>query len=218
MHLDVIKLLDKDVAAYYASKVKSNKDLWIDRGGFYTLGTSTYLDDPEVYPAIAQAINLNTKMVLNGLWHHITEALPKHWVPNKAVHLPDTGYMGAHIFTPESNGTQGHPHIDEPFTRIKWGQHFSNPFSFTLALEMPKVGGGLDFWPNATDEEIEAFIQDDALPEHDHVRYAEGFLYVHDGLTPHRIANCGDMEEGEPRITLQGHGVTLEDGTTAIYF
>jgi len=34
MHLDVIKLIDKDTAAYYAHKVKSNKGLWVDRGGF----------------------------------------------------------------------------------------------------------------------------------------------------------------------------------------
>ena len=218
MHLDVIKLLGKSTAAYYSRRVKSRDDLWIERGGFYTIGASTYLDNPEAYPAIAQARNLNTKMVLAGLWHPLTEALPKHWVPNREVHLPKTGYMGVHIFTPASNGKQGHPHIDEPFTRVDWGQHFSNPFSFTLALEMPKAGGGLDFWPYATNEQIEDYIEEDALPEHDHIRYAEGFLYVHDGLTPHRIANCGDMEEGEHRITVQGHGVTLEDGTTAIYF
>lgn len=218
MHLDVIKLLDKDAAAYWADRVKYWRQLWVDRGGFYTIGASTYLDDPEVYPAIAKARNFNTKTTLAGLWHPLTEALPKHWVPNRAVHHPYTGFMGVHIFTPETNGTQGHPHIDEPFTRIDWGQHFSNPFSFTLALEMPKAGGGLDFWPNATDEQIEDYIEEDTLPEHDHIRYAEGFLYVHDGLTPHRIANCGDMEEGEHRITVQGHGVTLEDGTTAIYF
>ena len=218
MHLDVIKLIDKDDAAYYADRVKFWRHLWLDRGGFYTLGASTYLDDPEVYPAIAKARNFNTKAVLAGLWHPLTEALPKHWAPNKAVHLNDTGYMGVHIFTPASNGKQGHPHIDEPYTRVDWGQHFSNPFSFTLALEMPKAGGGLDFWPYATNEQIEDYIEEDTLPEHDHIRYAEGFLYVHDGFTPHRIANCGDMEEGEHRITVQGHGVTLEDGTTAIYF
>jgi len=218
MHVDVIRLLSKDKAKSYADKIKRREHLWVERGGFYTIGASTYLDDPKAYPTIAMMHNEEVKALWGELWFQLTNALPRHWVGQQAVHHPHTGFMGAHIFTPETNGTQGHPHIDEPFTRVAWRQHFNNPFSFTLALEMPKAGGGLDFWPDATDKEIEDYIAEDTLPPHDHIRYAEGFLYVHDGLTPHRIANCGDMEEGEHRITLQGHGVTLEDGTTAIYF
>jgi hypothetical protein len=56
------------------------------------------------------------------------------------------------------------------------------------------------------------------VPEFTHLRYEAGTMYVHDGLKPHRIANCGDMVDGEHRITIQGHGVTLSNGVTAIYF
>ena len=218
MYIDVIRLLSKGTANSYAEKIKRRETLWIPRGGFYTIGASTYLDDPKAYPARAKQLNSETKALWGQLWYQLTNAMPRHWVPKQAVHHPCTAFMGAHIFTPETNGTTGHPHTDEPYERVNWGQNFSNPFSFTLALEMPAAGGGLDFWAGVTDEDIDLYNQASELPPHEHMRYEEGFLYIHDGLTPHRIANCGDMEKGEHRITLQGHGVTLEDGNTAIYF
>lgn len=214
----VIKLIHPTKAASVAGRVKRLKPYWIPRGGFYTIGASTYLDDPAVYPALAQYTNLATAQFWGVLYDKILTALPVGYCPTRGVHKEGTALIGAHIFTPETNGVQGNPHIDEPYERIDWGQKYSNPFSFTLALEMPKAGGGMDYWPDATDADIEWYNERGELPPHEHLRYEAGFLYVHDGLTPHRIANCGDMEEGEHRITLQGHGVTLEDGTTAIYF
>lgn len=216
MNINIIKLLDPARATRIAQLVKMRKHLWMPRGGFYTIGASTYLDDPEMYPVLAEYTNLALKELWHGLQFEVMAALPRGF-----AHAPflksGTAMMGCHIFTPETNGTAGHPHIDEPYERIDWGGEISNPFSFTLALEMPRAGGGIDYWPDATDGEIDHFMFTGNMPPHEHFRYETGFLYVHDGLTPHRIANCGDMEEGEHRITLQGHGVTL-NGRTAVYF
>jgi hypothetical protein len=214
----VIRLLSTAEAEYYAKEIKYKKRYWIPRGGFYTIGASTYLDDPAAYPALSWYTNPVNWRLLGRLQDDLIAALPDGYCPNRGETVTGTAMIGAHIFTPETNGVQGNPHIDEPYERIDWGQKYSNPFSFTLALEMPKAGGGMDYWPDATDADIEWYNERGELPPHEHLRYEAGFLYVHDGLTPHRIANCGDMEEGEHRITLQGHGVTLEDGTTAIYF
>jgi len=218
MQIDTIPLLDTRRAEHYANQVRIRKDLWLPRGNFFTIGASTYLDEPHVYVVLAQYTNPAVANMWGWLQDEVLRALPERFVPKFAFHAHDTAMMGAHIFTPKTNGAAGHPHVDEPFKRINWGSSITNPFSFTLALEMPEAGGGLDYWPEATDQAIEEFIKTDELPAPEHLRYTPGVLYVHDGLTPHRIANCGDMADGEYRITLQGHGVTLEDGTTAVYF
>jgi len=112
----------------------------------------------------------------------------------------------------------GNPHIDEPFTRVDFGElSWSDPFSFTLALALPAVGGGVDFWWDFTDKDIETFISEEALPEPQYSPYTVGNLYLHTGDTPHRIANPGDIAEGEVRITLQGHGIHV-DGGALLYF
>jgi hypothetical protein len=126
--------------------------------------------------------------------------------------------MGFHNFEFKSNGRQGNPHIDEPFKRIDWGVEYTNPFSFTLALELPEVGGGLDYWRDCSDAQLDEFNAIGRLPPHTRFPYEVGKLYAYDGLTPHRIANFGDMKPDEARITIQGHGVTLADGITAVYF
>ena len=128
------------------------------------------------------------------------------------------GYPSFHVFDDRVGDTVGHPHIDEPFKRVAWPEPFTNPFSFTVAVELPSEGGGLDYWPDYTDEQIDAYIATDELPEPEYIPYQLGTMYVHDGFTPHRIANRFGVKAGEYRITLQGHGATLASGTTVVYF
>ena len=218
MELDIIKVLPPQRALAFANRVVAREDLWIDRGGFYTIGASTYLDSPSFYPVFAKYTNPVLDHLLHELQYDVMDALPKRFVPNTAKRLHGTAIMGIHIFDPQSNGQLGNPHIDEPFKRIDWGVTYSNPFSFTVALALPEVGGGLEYWPTWTDSEIDMYRKNDPLPRPERLTYEVGMMYVHDGLTPHRIANFGNMGLGEHRITIQGHGVTLADGVTAIYF
>ena len=218
MELDIIDVLPPHRADAFARRMKERSDLWVDRGGFYTIGASTYLDSPAFYPVFAAYTNPVLEHLLHELQYDVMDALPKRFVPDRARRLHGTAVMGVHVFDFKSNGQQGNPHIDEPFKRIDWGVTFSNPFSFTLALELPAVGGGLDYWSTWTDEEIDTYHKHDSLPIAERLAYDVGKMYVHDGLTPHRIANFGDMTPTEHRITIQGHGVTLADGITAIYF
>lgn len=218
MKIDTIDILTRVTAQTFANRIRNNRRLWIPRGGFYTVGASTYLDSPELYPVLANYTNPMVEAILHDLQFQVMDALPKRFVPTRAKRMHGTAVMGFHIFDFESNGHQGTVHIDEPFRRIDWGVEYSNPFSFTLALELPAVGGGMAYWSGYTDAELEYFNEVQELPTGECLSYEVGKLYVHDGLTPHRIANFGDMKPDELRITIQGHGVTLADGVTAIYF
>ena len=220
MKIDTLDVLTPTTAQAFANRIRNSRRLWIPRGGFYTVGASTYLDSPEFYPVFAHYTNPMVESILHDLQFGIMEALPERFVPHAPRRMHGTAVMGFHIFDFLSNGAQGKPHIDGPFKRCDWGVEYANPFSFTLALELPEVGGGFDYWEGYSDYEIEYYAIRGAAELPDPVRfpYEVGKLYVHDGLTPHRIANFGDMKPDECRITIQGHGVTLADGVTAIYF
>jgi hypothetical protein len=62
-----------------------------------------------------------------------------------------------------------------------------------MLLEQPAAGAGMDYWPDSTDEDLNRAITEGIYPPHEHLQYELGVLYTHDGLTPHRIANKGDM-------------------------
>lgn len=220
MQLDTIRLLDPETAQAFANQIKRRGDLWIPRGMFYTIGASAYVDTPAMYPVLCQYTNPVLEHLWNNLQYEVMDNIPARFAPKAARRVNRTAIMGAHIFTPTTNGVRAPIHTDAPYERINWGGEITNPFSFTLALEMPAVGGGLDYWPEHNTSHVDMLnrLPAKALPEPTHLRYEAGTMYVHDGLTPHRIANCGDMVAGQHRITLQGHGVTLSDGVTAIYF
>jgi len=65
-----------------------------------------------------------------------------------------------------------------------------DPLTFTVAIELPCGGGGLDYIENEKPQ---------------HLSYTEGQIVVHDGSVVHRIAPFKECIMGDYRITLQGH-------------
>jgi len=55
--LQEIKVFTPNEAALITDRVMGLLTYHINRGGFYTLGAASYLDDPLAYPAIANAFN-----------------------------------------------------------------------------------------------------------------------------------------------------------------
>ena len=125
MYCDVIKLLPRHRALAYAAAIKRRKELWLPRGGFYTLGATTYLDEPDMYPALSEYTNVVVSHLWGNLQYEVMDAIPKHFAPKRAYRKKGTTIMGAHMFTPETNGHTGNPHIDEPYKRINWGDRKS---------------------------------------------------------------------------------------------
>ena len=204
-----------------AERIKaSDRAHWIDRGHFWTLGAATYQDDPMNYPALAEKHNPYLWEVFGKEQEDVLNAL-EEVLGISGYHRKGTALPSFHIFDHRASGMVGHPHIDEPHLRVWWPSKVTNTFSFTVLLEAPQHGAGLDIWHDYSDLEVELFEKRGVLPEPDYFAYDLGRLVIHDGLTPHRIANPAPqylVEQGEWRISLQGHGATLENGLTALYF
>lgn len=209
-----VPLLNEKVSEHYANTVKKLRPHWIERGEstFFTIGASTYndliiSDGHATYYEVAEKQNPLIAEHFTPLLALTYEAIEKCF-HHPVIELPLAGLTGFHIFGEgaERHPDGGHIHTDEPFQRILWPEPFANPFSFTLALELPDGKGGLDYWENGA-------TQRTYLP------YEIGHLYIHDGRFPHRIASDHMPTKEKPRITLQGHGALLLDtNRIGVYF
>ena len=220
--LEVLPVFTPEQCDRLAKHVVNQAHYMIKRGeGFYTLGASTYLDDPMHYEGIAANTNILLEREFPAVLVAVDAVLSEHFkVPATHTNIHSNGLAlpGFHIFDSNSAGLEGSVHIDEPYDRIDWrGVEWHSPFSFTVPLQLPTLGGGLDYWPNVTDEEMETYEREGALPPFEYLAYAVGNMYLHDGHTPHRISNRHPVPLDEYRISIQGHGVHTADGIV-VYF
>ena len=119
----------------------------------------------------------------------------------------------------------GELHCDLQYKHLDWSGYgevdFERPLSFTLALQLPSCGGGLNVWDFeyreslglSKDEIRQLFNQ---RRQHVHP-YREGFCALHSGHLVHQIAPIPQTKDGEARITLQGHAL-LCDGVWRLYW
>jgi hypothetical protein len=201
--------------------VKALKDFWIDRSYFYTLGAATYQDHPTAYPGIANCTNT----ILQQYFYASPEFQLLHRVlcqthGGDVTLKPGFAYPGFHIFTARTNGYKGSLHVDEPYKSLKLPEGWHTPTSFTLPVELPANGGGLNIWaPSSLPLDLDFHESDPTIPPPDqYLQYDVGVLYKHSGLFYHQIANNHDMTPADARITLQGHTVTMPDGEIIAYF
>jgi len=199
---------DPDLVTSTLNAVHTACDRWMPRGHFHTLGASAYLDDIGDYIAAANAQRQWMLDTFKDAYDVIGTAL-SGVVPERnltTVLQPFAAAPGFHIFEHDAMGYEPSKHLDLPFQRVLWPEPFSNPFTFTVLLEQPEAGAGSDWWAT--------------LDSHDPTRviYELGAIYIHDGLTPHAIAPLL-IENGEYRITLQGHGAyMMHSDVLAVYF
>jgi hypothetical protein len=98
---------------------------------------------------------------------------------------------------------------------------FGDPLSFTLAIALPKGGGGLQVW-NIEHREIVGKSLDEMRAvfksrESRYEPYKAGEMVIHSGHTVHQIAPMTGMALDDERITLQGHGI-LASGIWHLYW
>ena len=177
-------------AAAWGLVVKGARAHYTDREGFFTLGAAAYLDGPEEYPQLAKTGNQILSTRFNLLYKRLTGVLEEHF--QKPVLMGSEALPGFHIFG-YSPGKEASVHVDTPHERVLRFKElqYSTTFSFTVPLELPHSGGGLHIWDT------------DGIPQYH--EYQLGRLYMHSGKELHQIANT--VQEGELRITLQGHGI-----------
>mgnify|MGYP005989179165 CR=1 FL=1 len=187
-------------------KIFSLKDMWVSRSDdypFYTLGRCAYLDGKT--DAYYKNLEQENEILINTFAHlytHVGEVLNAAFYED--VFLPkDLRVPGFHIFPSDKKFLKiaGNWHQDYP--HITLGLEPVDTFAFTLAIQLPKSGGGMDF--------IDPFHQQQ------HLAYNEGDLVIHTGEEIHRIAGMKEYVPNEYRITLQGH-IVRRDGLLEAFF
>lgn len=186
--------------------VLSLRDMWVSRSDefeFYTLGRCAYLDGKtKAYKDNLKEENNILVEKFSGLYTYILDVLNDAFGEN--VYLSkDLRVPGFHIFPSDKNnlGKAGKWHEDYPHLIL--GLDPIDTFAFTMAIKLPKSGGGMDF--------IDPFHQQR------HLAYNKGDLVIHTGEEIHRIAGMKKYVKGEYRITLQGH-VVRKDGILEAFF
>jgi hypothetical protein len=219
-------LLSPEECADVRAGLHALRERWISRHDwvpFYTLGAASYLD------AVRNADAYETRAAEhNGLlgerfgWLHERVAA----VLSKALDAPVACHErfarpGFHIYLYSAAFAvpTASIHRDLQYESLRWraseSPDLTNPVSFTLAVTLPRAGGGLNVWDIATPdlggltpEEIRALIR--SCPPRLHA-YRTGTLILHSGHMVHQIAPMPGMQEDDERLTLQGHGIRCGD-------
>ena len=173
-----------------------------DEFPFFTLGKSAYLDgNSGTYYKGADGMNLTLFRTFNSFYKEVAGKLSTflgEWV----VFNPKLALPGFHIFPadPKLLSVSGNWHLDSPHETLGIGD--KDVHAFTIAVEMPTGGGGMDFRFGGDEDQ--------------YVEYNVGEMFIHSGMVPHRIASYRQYVEGDCRITLQGH--IVRDGKDLIMF
>jgi hypothetical protein len=220
-----VELLSPQECLEVRSLVHQLKKSWLKRAPslpFYTLGTASYFhtvsENPTgKYDAVIDRYNPLLWEHFSWLYERLADALtqklaaPVHY-PKERLALP-----GFHIFLAHKVFEQPMAaiHRDLQYKQHKWepeaAADFSNPISFTLAIALPKSGAGMNIW-NLHHDEVDKLPQaeiDRLLPtrkQYFHA-YELGKFALHSGLFLHQIAPIKNLQPGDERITLQGHGL-----------
>ena len=111
-------------------------------------------------------------------------------------------------------------HIDQPQTSHKWKNGMLSASSFTIAVDLPKCGAGLNVWQDESVfnninsvffYEMSKENQLAIIKNAEYFPYKLGYIYEQSGLTRHQITCHGDVMKGERRITVQGHLVETNE-------
>ena len=146
-------------------------------------------------------------------------------------------YLDAPICYPEHLALPGfhiilaHPTFERPLADIhldlqhqqhQWhdGYHRQH-ISFTLAVQLPQFGAGMNYW-NLHYDELEGrslgeMKQMTQTRQKQFFPYQLGKLVLHSGLFAHQIAPFVEIQPDDLRITLQGHG-TCDRGVWHLYW
>ena len=110
-------------------------------------------------------------------------------------------------------------HVDLPHTSHNWECDVLAVSSFTIAIELPKCGAGLNIWlDDSIFDTVDTVFFDQMNSEEQkavtngavYMPYKLGYIYEQTGLTRHQITINGNVTEGEKRISVQGHMVETE--------
>jgi hypothetical protein len=223
-NLGEIDVLSVDECRQVADAVLDLREDWIVRspgGQFFTLGVNAYMDLAQAVDADAAYFGpaRSANQMLKQQFAGVHDTLAK--VMEQALSLPtryadDLAMPGFHVWVgrgiPSRAGAS--IHFDLQYQRVLARPryaHASGTVSFTLPVRLPAAGSSLRVWPSCTypdDASRVAAIRQTA-PEV--VPYHLGCAIVHSGHVLHQIGATPSVQPDDLRITLQGHGLVVDD-------
>ena len=235
-----LPLLDAEQCRAIVRQLEGLEADWTDRSlqsnrSFCTLGRASYLDvcmpdaDAETaYYARLPASNALLLAHFQPLYYQVARALSGA-LAGDVVLATTLATPGFHVF--RGGGIAGAgaagPHFDIQYDKLRLpsGTVSDEPVSFTLALELPACGSGLDVWSIMEADFDRAFAAGRVLTLQDlaarricaYHPYVCGTVFLQKGLWLHRLSTPGPVAANDRRITLQGHALAI-DGTWLLYW
>ena len=209
------------------------KQFWISQHPatpFYSLGTGSYfhvesgkLLDSNYYSLLQQ---YNPLLWDNFAWlyQRLADTLAKE-LNAPTQYSEKLALPGFHIFLSHKafEYPVGKKHRDLQYLQHEWQENQARKehISFTLALKLPQLGGGMNIWDLHHDEvdclsqrEVEDLARSRDWRFHP---YELGSFALHSGHFLHQIAPATNIQPEDERITLQGHG-TCDRGIWYLYW
>ncbi|MEG4394918.1 hypothetical protein [Microcoleus sp. BROC3] len=219
-----------------AQKVRSTvcelKEFWIERNPdmpFYTLGAASYIDaakDRQDYCCMAKNYNAILRDRLGWLYERLADKLAQ-FLKAPVSYRHELALPGFHVYLACKlfERAIASIHCDSQYNLVNWESpdetDFNNPISFTLAISLPKFGGGLNVWNLHYPEIIQIsdadFVQLVKSRIKSYYPYQIGQIILHSGHTVHQIAPAKNIQPDDERITLQGHAL-FSQGRWQIYW
>jgi hypothetical protein len=237
-----IPILSSSECRCHVGVLDANRALWLDRrkatkpdscsGGFWTFGRASYIDvcgPGQTGEAYFRNLTTNNER-LDALFHDLLEKvrvrIGEHLGGNVKFD-PSLACPGFHIFVGASidHSSQASAHFDLQYRMLPTGGDVQGALSFTLPLELPANGGGLECWnifhEHVRDREKRGIVEDLWRYQARAVRfihpYTVGELALQIGHILHRSAYRGPSTTQDRRITLQGHGLK-RNGVWSLYW
>jgi hypothetical protein len=230
--LDRSPLLEPKECGRVLDDVLALRERWTKRASdvpFFTLGVASYLDarqsQADYRKRAAESNPLlrdHFDWLLERVKKRVSDAtgLKASWLPNAA--LPGFHVFLAHwAFTIAPSAV----HFDTQHRLLDWsdlpGADFSDLLSFTLPIQLPATGGGLNIWNidqrDFPDTQSKAFFDAARGLKPTLHEYRVGHIVMHSGNLLHQMAGTARMESDDRRVTLQGHG-TRANGQIYLYW
>ena len=220
-----------------ANRVNSLQSEWIPRDSFalHSLGAAAYLDAPTATTVEMFGLEAPGKSSYDSNVAKYNELLRQNFADvysrvsavladmlEDDVEMADGKALpGFHIFGHHKQygvPTTHVAHYDRQFENLDWpisiDVRTTQTISFTLPVRLPSAGGGLLLWDvqlgdvlDLSRETAKARIKSAKTHREE---YNLGTLVCHPGYQLHRIAPWTSVP-GEQRITLQGHGLYIDN-------
>lgn len=209
------------------------------RPGLQTLGAASYLDirnessakyyntcagSLNSYLGIAKKCNPSLLSMFSGLYKYIEQFFSARFNLECRIH-GTAAVPGFHVYENHADfGRQNThiPHFDGQYQGIlplfpsymRPSNVIGKTLSFTLPVSLPSSQGGMRVWDYHYREIAEGGKNQAkkklALIKPQHIQYKVGSMVFHSGHLLHQIHAWSASQGEEKRITLQGHGILLE--------